>query len=214
MRSLSFPRVLIAFLLSLSLNAVVADATQDVQQRLDALGSLHATFVQQTFDERGRALETLQGEFVWARPGKLRWEVQQPYAQLIVSDGERLWLYEPDLQQASLRSLAEVMEEGGFLSVLAGVQPLRQGYQVDLVEAATARMAYRLRPLREIASMRDLILRFDAEGLSSLEFVDGIGQQHLLQFAARTAETSADAFRFVPPAGTDVIRSPAMDADG
>ena len=214
MRCIAFSRLLIASLFGLSLQSAFADAGQDVQQRLDALGSLHASFVQQTFDERGHALETLEGEFAWARPGQLRWEVKQPYTQLIVSDGVRLWLYEPDLQQASLRSLSEVMEEGGFLSVLAGMQPLREGYQVDLVQASTETTAYRLRPLQDNASMRDLVLRFDAEGLSALEFVDGIGQQHQLRFSARAAEISANAFVFVPPTGTEVIRSPAMGVDG
>ena len=207
-------RTLVVCALGLFIQTVAADAVQDLQQRLDRLGSVHAAFVQQTFDERGQALETLQGQFAWQRPGKLRWEVQQPYAQLIVSDGARLWLYEPDLQQASLRALSEVMEEGGFVSVLAGTLPLAQSYDVDVVEQSVERMAYRLRPMQDNAAMRDLILRFDAQGLSAIEFVDGIGQQHQLQFAARETAIPKDAFDFVPPAGTEVIRSPAVATDG
>jgi outer membrane lipoprotein-sorting protein len=97
---------------------------------------------------------------------------------------------------------------------LAGTQPLHEGYQVDLVQSSTATTAYRLRPLQDSASMRDLILRFDAEGLSALEFVDGIGQQHQLRFSARAAEIPVNTFVFVPPTGTEVIRSPALGADG
>jgi outer membrane lipoprotein carrier protein len=214
MRVVSLSRILMGILCSVSLQTAFAEATDDLQQRFDALTALRSSFVQETFDERGLPLEKLEGQFVWQRPGKLRWEVQQPYAQLIVSDGAQLWLYEPDLQQASLRSLNEVMKEGGFLAVLAGTEPLREGYQVALVQQSAENSTYRLQPLQETVSMRDLLVQFDADGLRLLEFVDGIGQQHRLQFSGRHAEAFPQDFEFTPPIGTEVIRSPGVGVDG
>ncbi len=205
-----FMRFLSALFVWLSMQAAYADPSADLQQRLNDLAHFQAQFTQQTFDERGRELETLQGQFVWQRPGKLRWEVQQPYAQLIVADGVLLWLYEPDLQQASLRSLDEIVGEGGLFAVLAGIRPLQQDYRVEQVVQGDHTVRYQLQAHEVNPAMRDLVLHFDAEGLQRIEFIDGIGQHQVLAFRERRHEASAAAFVFVPPAGTEVIRSPAL----
>ena len=128
--------------------------------------------------------------------------------QVIVADGSKVWMYEPDLEQATVRAQGKE-EQNSPLTALINPALLEQQY--DLSEEATPRAGLQwlsLTPKRETeASFQYAALGFNAQGLAKMEIVDAVGQRTEISFSnwRRNPSLSADTFRFTPPAGTDII---------
>ena len=94
-------------LLLVPIASFAADSITRVDAYLARLSTLTAGFVQVVQDKQGQVTERATGTLSISRPDRFRWDYQQPYAQTIVADGKKLWLYDPDLEQVTVRSLAQ-----------------------------------------------------------------------------------------------------------
>ncbi|MDX1654714.1 MAG: outer membrane lipoprotein chaperone LolA, partial [Candidatus Competibacteraceae bacterium] len=97
--------VLLGWLLVLP--AIAAD--NQVQRYFQGLQSLSGDFVQQVFDADGRLLETSEGRMWMQRPERFRWDYRTPFPQLVVADGERIWLYDQELEQVTVKPMDTAM---------------------------------------------------------------------------------------------------------
>jgi outer membrane lipoprotein carrier protein len=164
------------------------------------------SFTQTVTDKAGRVVQRSNGQFVLARPGKFRWSVDKPYRQLVVGDGERVWIYDEDLNQVVVRKSQEAIGSTPA-ALLAGRDDVEKTFRWRELPAADGLDWLAATPIAMEAAFTEIRLGFDAKSLAALELTDAFGQKTVVRFGEmeRNPAIAQDAFRFVPPKGADVI---------
>ncbi|HJP97718.1 MAG TPA: outer membrane lipoprotein chaperone LolA, partial [Rhodanobacteraceae bacterium] len=193
-------------LLALLLLATTAHAATGARARLDAfasgLHSLRGDFQQTVFDGHGNITGTSHGTLALKAPRLFRWQVTGPYQQLIVADGKKVWVYEPDLEQATVRNQG-AEEAHSPLTVLTDLS------QLDTEFTATDAGTHDgLEWLRLVSSAKEpqfeyAEIGFDATGPRRMIFKDTVGNRTEIAFSnwQRNADLPSNTFTFVPPKG-------------
>ena len=165
-----------------------------------------AQFSQTVVDRNGRAMKTANGTFELSRPGKFRWIVEKPYKQLLVGDGQRVWVFDEDLNQVIVRNAGDALG-GTPAALLSGNQDVERAFTWTDLPDADGLAWLGATPLAKDAAFTEIRIGFDGKGLAALEIVDAFGQRSLVRFAnvERNPKFAPDNFRFVPPKGADVI---------
>ncbi len=177
-----------------------------LQGFLDELDTLIADFTQDVVNRDLELVESASGQVVLQKPGRFRWDYREPFERVIVADGERLWLYEADLDQVTVRRLDEGLGETpaalltGSVDVLETFEFLGSDTEDDLLWVS-------LGPRSEAGDFDSIRLGFDGLLLTRLELRDRLGQTTRLAFSAVEQGTVLpDAvFTFAVPDGVDVI---------
>ena len=187
--------------------AEAQDAAAQVDAHLATLKTMSATFTQVVRDKDGQILERATGTFAMSRPDRFRWEYREPHVQTIVADGKRVWLYDRDLDQVTVRPL-----EAGIgatpAMLLSGRQKVGEAFDSIGVDRDGQWAWLRLRPRTANSDFETVSLAFDGHGsLASMELKDKLGQVTLIDFTDVHTNTSVDdsLFRYTPPKGADVI---------
>lgn len=185
--------------------AARADAVDALRGFVRDVKSARATFTQTVTSADGKRRKTSSGEFEFLRPNRFRFAYTRPYAQLIVADGQKVWLHDPDLNQVSSRRIDQAL--GATPAALLAGAALEPDFVLstepsrDGVEWALAV------PRAKDGAFQALRVGFRAGTLVAIEITDAFGQQSRLDFAdfASGVALPAERFRFVPPSGTDVV---------
>jgi outer membrane lipoprotein carrier protein len=183
------------------------DAVTRVASYLDGVKTLSASFVQVVRDREGRITERATGTLSVARPDRFRWDYLEPYEQVIVADGRKLWLYDADLQQVTVRGLEEGLGSTPAM-LLSGAGRLDDSFGSLSVEQDGDWTWCRLKPLATTSDFESVSLALGTKGeLAGMELVDKLGQTTRIDFSALRKNATLDdkLFRFEPPAGADVI---------
>jgi outer membrane lipoprotein carrier protein len=177
-----------------------------VQRYFQSLQSLRTDFVQRVFDERGRVMQTSSGRMLMRKPGQFRWNYRTPAEQIIVADGERLWAYDVELAQVTVRKLDRALGSTP-LALLSGAAPIEEAFTVSGVRNRDGLDWYDLTPKQPQPEFRLLRVAFKGDALVSLELEDGFGQRTRLDFQQLERNPSLDPalLKFTPPAGVDVV---------
>lgn len=197
----------IAGLLGLGAVALPADAGGLDQLRafLDQSRSARGVFAQTVLARSGKKPRQAAGVFALQRPGKFRWSYESPYKQLLVSDGARLWSYDPDLNQVAVKKLGAAFGASPA-ALLAGKDLDRQ---FDLAEGAAADGLefVQARPRGGDAGFERIRIGFADNRPVVMEIHDAFGQVTMLRFSQFEANPPLpdSLFRFVAPAGADVV---------
>lgn len=208
---ISFRRYLVAATLvvaSVGSASAWAGARDELNRFTQGLKGLDGQFSQQVFDSKGKVKETTSGRVALSAPRLFRWEYLKPHEQLIVADGKKVWVYEKDLDQATVRAQG-AEEQNSPLTAL--INPALLDRQYDVSEEAAARDGLQwlaLSPKREAdTAFQYAALGFNAQGLARMEVVDAVGQRTVINFTGwkRNPGFAAGTFSFAPPKGTDVI---------
>ena len=192
--------------LSLAVSGVCGSAHADALDTLKAfvqeVKSGRADFTQTVTSPDGKRTKTSSGTFEFQRPDRFRFAYQKPFEQLIVGDGAKVWMYDPDLQQASSRKMDKAL--GATPAALLAGNNMERDFTLK-AEGADTVLAL---PKQADGTLQSLRIHFKGKALSSVEIVDGFGQKSLLSFGAIAANTpiAPERFRFTPPAGVDVIQ--------
>jgi outer membrane lipoprotein carrier protein len=201
-------RVAMAAALMLSMFASLGHAA--TLDRLRAFVSetqtARAQFTQTVVDKNGRAMKSANGTFELSRPGKFRWTVEKPYKQLLVGDGQRVWVYDEDLNQVIVRKVGDALG-GTPAALLSGNQEVERAFAWNDLPAADGLDWLGATPLAKDAAFTEIRIGFDGKGLAALEIVDAFGQKSMVRFTnvERNPKFPPDLFRFAPPKGADVI---------
>lgn len=201
------PFKLMVLTLGLMLAAPVLTAVPSpVQRYFQSLQSLRADFIQRVYDERGQVTQTSSGRMLMRKPGKFRWDYRTPAEQIIVADGERLWTYDVDLAQVTVRKLDQALGSTP-LALLSGVAPIEDTFTVGGVRRQDGLDWYELTPKQPQPEFRLLRVAFKGGLLVSLELEDSFGQRTRLDFQKLERNPTVDPalMKFVPPAGVDVV---------
>jgi outer membrane lipoprotein carrier protein len=184
-----------------------AGARDDLNDFTRGLKGLDGRFTQQVYDPKGKLKETASGTVALSAPRLFRWEYAKPYPQLIVADGQHVWVYEPDLQQVTKRSQGAEEQNSPLAALL---DPARLDAQFDVREAGTADGLdwLALAPKKgSDTGFQSARLGFDGAELTRMHVVDALGQRTEIRFDGwrRNPAFSAATFRFRPQKGVDVI---------
>lgn len=202
------------FLIAVSCAAVQgwADARDELSVRLSELTHLAADFTQRIEGVRGELIEESSGRVRLLAPN-FRWEVTEPYAQVLVTAGDELHLYDPDFEQVTIRPLAEVLKDTPLALFTRETVMLGEDYAVGRLDggsfdaAGRDRDRFSVRPRSEDALFEEIILTFGAPGLVGITIHDHLGQSTVIRFHRfqdASVIQSADFELTIPP-GTDVF---------
>jgi outer membrane lipoprotein carrier protein len=194
----------------LSLFACTAFAATGARARLDAfahgLHALRGDFSQTVYDSHGNITERSKGMLALEAPRLFRWQVTDPYKQLIVADGKKVWVYEPDLQQVTVRDQG-AQEAHSPLTVLTDLSQLDSDFKATDVGSRDGLEWLHLVSHSDDPQFKYAEIGFDASGPRRMVFEDTIGNKTEIAFSdwQRNPSLPADTFTFVPPKGTDVV---------
>ena len=175
---------------------------------LKGLTSLRVQFIQTEYDDRHSEVRTTHGSLDLQRPGRFRWEYQTPYRQTIVSDGQRVWFYDYDLSQITVKPYNNALANSPAL-LLGSDSPLEDNFQITAGDNRDGLAWGELQPKAKDSSFSKAQLGFSGNELKIMELLDGFGQITRLQFSAteRNVTLPATLFHFAPPPGVDVMDS-------
>ncbi|MEE4376436.1 MAG: outer membrane lipoprotein chaperone LolA [Candidatus Competibacteraceae bacterium] len=193
-------------LLVLLCNSASAQEESLVQRYFQELRSLSAEFEQQVFDDQSRQLETSSGRMVMQKPGLFRWDYAQPSEQIIVSDGKRLWAYDVELEQITVRALDQALSATP-LALLSGAAPIEDTFKVNSQEVRDGLEWFVLKPKQEQPEFNQLRIAFKDDQLHIIELEDVLNQRTQLTFTQleRNVVIDSTQFEFTPPPGVDVV---------
>ncbi len=211
---LSTAVVLCAAILCLSLSAHAKPATEtretDGKTQLEAffhdLDSLSAAFEQTVQDPLGNVTQRLAGTIHLARPMKFHWRYTAPYAQDIVADGQRLWLYDHDLEQVTVKPLDKNLQ-GTPAALLGDRRPLEASFAIRGAGNHDGLAWVELRPRKEDTGFDSIRMGFASGMLAIMELLDSFGQTSIITFSGLRKNITIDPGEFVfePPPGVDII---------
>jgi outer membrane lipoprotein carrier protein len=162
-------------------------------------------FTQKVYDKNGKLVQDSRGSFAFLRPGRFRWTYVKPQ-QLIVGDGERVWIHDSDLNQVTVRKVSRVLGATPA-ALLAGASDIANSF--DLKETGTREGLEWLeaKPREKEAGFELVRLGLSTGGVEAMELVDHFGQTTQLRFSnvVRNPQIEPSTFRFTPPKGADVL---------
>lgn len=195
-------------LLALPLKAHAEDVVI-LSEYLKAMDNVTGEFVQHTFDGKGALLQSQKGTLHLKRPNKFRWKSQEPFEQLLLSDGETLWQYDEDLEQVSIQKLNQKLSVTPALLLTGNVKTISQEYDV-YGEKLDKEYHFVLIPKGNETLFDRLRLEFDENKLlSRMVIKDEVGQKTTLNLlnVQKKSSMKDSLFTFDIPEGIDVIRS-------
>jgi outer membrane lipoprotein carrier protein len=183
-----------------------AGAIDKLHRFLETTKTLRADFAQIVVAKNGKKPQQSTGVMMISRPGKFRWQIDKPYAQLLVGDGEKVWIYDADLRQVSVKKFDAALGSTPA-ALLVGGNSLEQNFTLREVGEREGLEWLEAIPKGADSGFEKLQMGFSGSDLKAMELFDNFGQTTSLLFARleRNAQIAPALFRFTPPAGVDVI---------
>lgn len=201
------PLRLIVLGTALLAGTALGGARDNLKSFTAGLKGLDGQFTQQVYDVRGKLKETSSGRVALSAPRLFRWEYAKPYPQLIVADGKKVWVYDPDLQQVTVRGQGSE-EQNSPLSALIDPTKLDKQFNVSESGSADGLQWLTLAPKSEgDAGFQSARLGFGDNGLIRMEVLDAAGQSTRISFSdwKRNPSFAAGTFKYTPGKGVDVV---------
>jgi outer membrane lipoprotein carrier protein len=197
--------------------AAAAQTAQAGQKRVESflqgLDGLQAEFKQVLTDRNGQSLEEASGTLAISRPDRFRWDYREPYSQVIVADGARIWIYDSDLEQVTVRKLDETLSATPAM-LLSGRSNLADNFNVTQVAQDGPVEWVRMEPRRDDTDFKWVRLGFEGAVLKYMQLADKLGQTTSLEFSKieRNPPLDPSRFTFTVPPGADVIGDASSQA--
>jgi outer membrane lipoprotein carrier protein len=195
----------VACLLSCSALVARADALDTLREFVRDVKTGRASFTQTVTSADGAKKRTSSGSFEFARPNRFRFAYAKPFEQLIVSDGQKVWIHDLDLNQVSVRRLSAAL--GATPAALLAGASLEQEFELAAQPSQGGIDWVQATPRQKDGAFQSMRIGFRGKELAAVEILDSFGQRSVLQFSQYAANVALPeaSFRFVPPAGADVI---------
>ena len=183
-----------------------AGAVDQLHQFLSTTRTLKADFSQMVVGKGGRKPQHSSGVVAISRPGKLRWDIQKPYPQLVVGDGEKIWIYDTELKQITVRKAGQAIS-GSPAALLSGNNDLEKNFTLKEAGEAEGMAWVEATPKAGDSGFESVRLGFAGSDLKAMDLQDSFGQTTHVRFSRleRNPTLPASTFKFTPPAGVDVV---------
>jgi outer membrane lipoprotein carrier protein len=168
--------------------------------------TLEANFQQTLRTREGEVLQQTEGKFYLNRPGKFRWNYKTPYEQVIVSDGERIWIYDVDLEQVTVQKQIAGLPSSP-IALLQDSSKLHQSFSVSPLDEHDGVYRLRLESKTRDSDFTEIIVGVDVKGLQFMQLHDQFEQVTDIVFSEITtnANLAKEIFEFTAPEGVDVF---------
>ena len=198
-------RFVIALALAGAGLAAQADAVDTLRAFIRDVNTGRAQFTQTVTSPDGAKKKTSSGSFEFSRPNRFRFAYAKPFEQLIVADGQKVWIFDADLNQASSRKFSSAL--GATPAALLAGGSLDKDFDLVALPAKDGLDWVQANPKLKDGAFKSVRVGFRGKELAAVEIVDAFDQRSLLQFSQFAAGITfaGDAFRFTPPVGADVI---------
>ncbi len=167
--------------------------------------AFRAGFTQTLIDADGHEVQSSAGTVAIQRPDRFRWDYTKPYPQLILGDGQHLWIYDSDLEQVTVKPMGEAVGNAPAL-VLSGKRPLKDDFVIKELGKRDGLEWVQLTPKRKDGDFKSVQIGFGKE-LQRLDLKDNFDQTTHIRFThlERNPELDPKLFHFTPPPGVDVV---------
>ncbi|HWR81134.1 MAG TPA: outer membrane lipoprotein chaperone LolA [Pseudomonas sp.] len=206
----TFRMLLIALLgfASFSLQAATEQvAIERLTTLLNQAQTISGRFSQLTLDGSGTQLQETSGEMALKRPGQFRWHTDAPMEQLLVSNGEQIWLYDPDLEQVTIQKMDQRLTHTPALLLSGDVSQIAESFEITLKEGGSV-VDFILKPKAADSLFESLRLSFRNGVINDMQLIDNVGQRTNILFLGvkMNPPIPASQFTFEVPEGADVIQ--------
>lgn len=199
--------ILFAIVLMITGTAQAGPAKDSLLNFFDRVKTARSVFTQEVLDAQGNVIQRSSGDMWLSRPGKFRWNYSTPFKQVIVADGERIWLYDVDLEQVTVRKIDNVIGNAPAL-LLSGNADVEKNFTItDQQRDADGLDWVELIPRQADTGFDRMLIGFKGEDLQQMKLRDSLGNQTRLVFTGtqRNLDLEPGLFKFVVPKGVDVI---------
>jgi len=181
--------------------------SEELNSLLGNIQTLRAAYSQTTIDPKLHDKQSVKGSVILSRPNQFRWETNHPYQQLLVSDGTRLWIYDIDLDQITVQPLQRNIKDTPALILIGDENDVSAHFHVNTSDQNYTEKTFELTPKGEDSLIKSAKLVFQGTIIKRMVFIDNLDQIIDLTFSEIKINDPLpqDLFRFVPPAGVDVI---------
>jgi len=183
-------------------------AISQLKAFLKASSSLSAEFKQVTFNQAGQASQTSTGQFYLSRPGKFRWNYQKPFSQEIVSNSGKVWFYDVDLEQVTVKQLDDSLGSTPAL-LLTGEVDIDEKFNLEEQGSEEDLDWIRLSPKNEESGFKYILIGLNHGQIGGMELSDNFGQLTRIYFSNIKLNPALKdtLFNFTPPKGVDVFEN-------
>ncbi|MDD5330251.1 MAG: outer membrane lipoprotein chaperone LolA [Sulfuricella sp.] len=183
-----------------------ASSLDSLHNFLSEVKSGRAHFKQLVLDKKMTTLQEASGTMSFSRPGKFRWVYEKPYEQLIVGDGAKLWMYDTDLKQVTVKQMDRAIGSSPA-ALLAGSNEIERHFDLKDLGKRGSLEWLEATPKDKESTFETVRMGFAEKGLDTMELHDHFGQTTIIRFSdfERNPRLSSDLFKFSPPKGADVI---------
>lgn len=187
-------------------NVSQRDAADKLSELLSRTETISGQFSQLTLDSTGTQLQEASGQMILKRPGLLRWHTDPPLEQLLVSNGEKVWLYDPDLLQVTVQKMDQRLTHTPALLLSGDVSKISENFTITYQEGGPV-VDFILTPTAKDTLFDTLRLSFRNGVINDMQLLDAVGQRTNILFMGVTINEPIDDSEFVfeAPAGVDVI---------
>ena len=194
-------------LLGLALAGPVSATSLDsLKSFLSDVKSARAHFKQLVLDKKLITVQETSGTMMFSRPGKFRWIYEKPYEQLIIGDGTKLWMYDVDLKQVTVKQMDSALGSSPA-ALLAGNNEIEKHFDLKDLGKRGSMECLEATPKDKESTFESMRMGFSEKGLEVMELRDHFGQTTVIRFSSleRNPRLAPEVFKFVPPKGVDVI---------
>lgn len=199
-------KIVFALVILLVGNVYAQSAAQILQQKLSGFQSMTANFTQTVTTEENTILQKISGNMALKHPGKFRWETTTGIKQLIVTDGVKLWIYDPELKQVTIRRLGFGVEQTPILILTGSHLNLQKYFVVSKISRDQFGEWFQLIPKSKGSAFASVMIGFENNKIIGIGFTNQLKQKTEVWFS-NVKINSADLpdFSFTIPSGVDVI---------
>ncbi len=198
--------VLLFAALLFATGAARAAGVEALRNFITGTTSAEGKFQQKVYDRKGKLTQESSGTLAFQRPGKFRWTYAKPFPQLIVGDGAKVWIYDEDLNQVTVRRLDRALGSTPA-ALLAGSDEIERAFNLTDAGSKDGLEWVEAVAREKESNFESIRMGFGAAGLEAMELADNFGQKTVLKFSSlqRNPRLDAAQFKFVPPKGADVV---------
>lgn len=199
-------KMVFLILLAFTSSAFCISAGEDLQAKLNAMHSLTANF-KQVVKAKEREISNSSGTMALQRPGRFRWQTKLPMQQLLIADGKKLWVYDVDLEQVTVKKQEKGLGGTAALFLSGYNNTVARDFDV-FAKTSGAKIVYDLHSKLSKANFQRLKLVFSKNVLCAIEMFDQLGQHTIVNLTnvKSNPKLAASLFQFKPPKGTDVVQ--------
>jgi outer membrane lipoprotein carrier protein len=192
--------------LALVTQAAGAGSIEKLHAFIEQTRSAKAAFTQVVVDSNGQVQQQASGTVQFERPGKFRWTYDKPYEQLIVGDGEKLWIYDKELNQVTRRNLDKAIGSSPA-ALLSGADDVDKYFSLNALGVKKKIDWLEVKPYDQESLFEKVRMGFTGSTLEIMELYDHFGQKTTITFAnmQRNPKSSPDLYTFTVPKGADVV---------